>query len=551
MSYLLEVFGRSMPDSLWPVFREHLKQPVRQAATEKTTITVLERTSRHIQGGIGALQRGDGGQAKEHFDRALSLRQGEPAAILGMACALDMLGQPEQSMRYLEVIRQRSPEDARVHFAMGLLEERCNRPDSAREFYQKSVYFHPHQRGSRQRLMAIAMAQGDHETALQQAEALAAQFPLELPAWTRLGGLYLLVDDPKRASNAFEQALKLLADNWQSETTVDPAKVTGEQWQDAVAELKRALEHDGDYADLHVRLGDLYAKRGMTDKALAEYREAIRISPYYLEATTKIAAGHVRAGRRQEGATWLAKAIQVNETLLLAYVGQALAQAYMGRDSESSATLKMARGIAANSPVLMAEVARLHEAETAGEPVCDEAEPAEARQANRAELLATAIRSHLAWLTQNDNDAAAWMRLGMLLEADKQPAHARQAYERAVEIYPACAPALARLGLAGSERDSATSGMLRRTIWPEKIDLGVHYNLAVLFGQSQRFEITAEKFVDTLAGGAKDSFWRNVALCLEQMALLNGPKGLWQSLRELNPPEPAEPVQAGEPDAGD
>ena len=136
----------------------------------------------------------------------------------------------------------------------------------------------------------------------------------------------------------------------------------------------------------------------------------------------------------------------------------------------------------------------------------------------------------------------AWLRLGMLLEADKQTDYAKEVYAKVVEIYPGCTFALIRLGLAeGSGPDSATSGMLRRAFWPEKIDMSTHYGLSVLFSQVQRFELTAEKFGEGLNKEQNEGFWRNVALCLEQMGMLNRPRCLWQSLTEIT----VQPVSAG------
>lgn len=83
MSCMLEIFGRSLPDSLWPVFRESLKSP--NLFDDAHMTTVGERTVRHVLAGATALQKNAGGQAKHHFDRAISLRQGNPVALIGMA----------------------------------------------------------------------------------------------------------------------------------------------------------------------------------------------------------------------------------------------------------------------------------------------------------------------------------------------------------------------------------------------------------------------------------------------------------------------------------
>ncbi len=561
MSYMLEILGRALPDSLWPVFREYLNDaPARQAQRPTG-----KRTHCHVMAGVAALQHASGGQAKLHFDRAISSRDRTPAAIIGMACALDMLGQAGRARRYLRLAMEKHPDDAKLHYAMGLLEERSNEPDRAVPLYQHSIYFQPNQKSSRMRLMALAMARGDYAAAAAQAEAVATQFPLEMPNWTRLGGLQLLTEDPARAVQSFQEALKLLADNWQSKPDRGEPSRPHEQIDEAIQHLERAIASGQNYADLHVRLGDLYNAQHRDQDAQEEYKQALRVNPYYLEATTKVAAGHIRSGQHEQAALWLGQALDINETILVNYVGQSLAHAYMGRDAEGRADLEMARGIASNAPVLMAEIARLHMAAMRQGPAQDGADESnEMRSLSRGRVLERSIQAHLAWLAGNPDDAAAWVRLGMLLEADKQPDYAREVYAKAVETYPGCTFALVRLGLAGQEgqakagpvaaagpddttgvdaRDSA--GMLRRVFWPDGIDVGTHYGLSTLFSQVQRFEVTAEQFGETLSSDQNQSFWRNVALALEQMGMLNRPKCLWQSLTEIQ----VEPVGTG-PEGG-
>lgn len=545
MSYMVEIFGRALPDSLWPIFREYLNEVKPQKADRPAPAEAARRrTHSHVLAGVTALQQSSGGQAKLHFDRAISNRDRTPAAIIGMSCALDMLGQASRARRYLKLAMEKYPDDAKLHYAMGLLEERSGQPDRAVPLYQHSIYFQPHQKSARFRLMALALAKADYAAALPQAEAIATQNPLELPAWTRLGGLHLLADDPTRAIQSFEQALKLLADNWQSEPDKADKHHAHGNVDEAITHLEQTIASGQNYADLHVRLGDLYNKRGRSDDALEEFKQALRVNPYYLEATTKVAANYIQARQHEDAALWLGRAIEINESILMAYVGLALAHSYVGKDKESRSDLEMARGIASNAPVLMTEIARLHAAagDIETEKMYATDRHRQTRSIHRGELLKRAIQTHLAWLATNQDDVSSWLRLGMLLEADKQTDYAKEVYTKAVETYPGCTFALVRLGLAGSAGpDAATSGLLRRAFWPEKIDMGTHYDLSVLFSQVQRFELTAEKFGEALSKEQNESFWRNVALSLEQMGMLNRPKCLWQALTEIN----VQPVTAG------
>ncbi len=90
MSYMLEILGRALPDSLWPVFREYLNDAPAQQAQRPAG----KKTYSHVLAGVTALQHASGGQAKLHFDRAFAKRDRTPAAIIGMACAWTCWGKP-------------------------------------------------------------------------------------------------------------------------------------------------------------------------------------------------------------------------------------------------------------------------------------------------------------------------------------------------------------------------------------------------------------------------------------------------------------------------
>jgi len=535
VSQLLEIFGRSLPDSLWKIFREHLTAVhAAQGASEASPGSDSCQRDKRLEAGVAALESGAVGKARTHFERALALGSTDPAALIGMACVLDELAQPGRAAEHLEQARRIAPEDAKILFGLGLLCERASEPAKAKAFYLQSLYFRPQQKAARHRLMALSLGEGQYEPALRQAEALAAQFPTHLPAWARLGGLYLLTHEPDRAVRAFTEALKLVADNWHSKPDAASYYEQSGKIDAAIAALETAVADGTSYADLHVRLGDLYGKQGMAESALQEYRRALRINAYYLEATIKIAACQLKAARAVDAALWLGRAIEINELLTTLYVGLAIGRAKAGQHAESDEALHMARGIAANGPILMAQIAKIHmrlgRSGRIDGPGSDTLLHHEDPLSD--EILEQAIQTHLAWLVQNEQDATAWMRLGMMFEAQGQAERAAEAYAKAVQIYPACTPAALRIVLTGALPQTPVAA-LERTFSPEGIDLAMHYKLATMFSQVQQFELAVESFADSLPPEQRHCFWKNLALTLEQMAMLDKPRNLWQSLCEV------------------
>ena len=61
------------------------------------------------------------------------------------------------------------------------------------------------------------------------------------------------------------------------------------RFDEAIAELKKAIEINPNYAEAHSNLGIAYGGKGMFDEAIAEYKKAIEINPNYAEAHNNLA----------------------------------------------------------------------------------------------------------------------------------------------------------------------------------------------------------------------------------------------------------------------
>jgi Flp pilus assembly protein TadD len=62
---------------------------------------------------------------------------------------------------------------------------------------------------------------------------------------------------------------------------LEEAKALVAKWElvKATSVAERAVRSDGDDLEVHILLGDIYLKRGMHEKALGQYQEALRLSP--------------------------------------------------------------------------------------------------------------------------------------------------------------------------------------------------------------------------------------------------------------------------------
>jgi len=83
-------------------------------------------------------------------------------------------------------------------------------------------------------------------------------------------------------------------------------------YDEAVAELKKALEINPNDAHAHYNLGVAYSNKGMYDEEIAEYKKALEINPNYANAHCNLGAAYVEKGMYDEAIAEHKRAIEIN-----------------------------------------------------------------------------------------------------------------------------------------------------------------------------------------------------------------------------------------------
>ena len=116
-----------------------------------------------------------------------------------------------------------------------------------------------------------------------------------------------------------------------------------DMYDEAIAEYKKAIKINPNYAEAHCVLGLVYAyKGGMFDEAIAEYKKAIEINPNYAEAHYNLGAVYRRKGMFDEAIAEYKKAIEINPNLAEAHDSLGLAYFRKGMYNEAIAEYKKA-----------------------------------------------------------------------------------------------------------------------------------------------------------------------------------------------------------------
>ena len=119
-------------------------------------------------------------------------------------------------------------------------------------------------------------------------------------------------------------------------------------FDEAIAECKKAIAINPNYAEAHTNLGLAYYNKGMWDEAIAECKKAIAINPNSAEAHNNLGLAYYNKGMRDEAIAECKKAIAINPNYAKAHYNLGLAYVNKGMWDEAIAEYKKAIAINPN-----------------------------------------------------------------------------------------------------------------------------------------------------------------------------------------------------------
>jgi len=122
------------------------------------------------------------------------------------------------------------------------------------------------------------------------------------------------------------------------------------RFDEAIEELKAALNLSSDYVEVHNNLGVTYDKMEMPDEAEIELREAIRMNPEYLEARCNLGNIHALENRVTEAITEFLAALEIDPKYIPARLNLANIYYESGRHEEALKEFNEALSLDPNLP---------------------------------------------------------------------------------------------------------------------------------------------------------------------------------------------------------
>ena len=118
--------------------------------------------------------------------------------------------------------------------------------------------------------------------------------------------------------------------------------LTAKKLKNSIAKYIETQEYSADFSASRHNLGNLYSNLGETEKAIENYKEAIRIDNQFYPAQTNLAMLYNRIGKNIEAEKLLLEVVENRHGMGDAYYSLGLLQAEMGNYDESIANLQKA-----------------------------------------------------------------------------------------------------------------------------------------------------------------------------------------------------------------
>jgi len=433
MSQLLEILGRGITVDIADLIWQWLNIVGLPAGDDESP------QSRQINKTIELMSGKKLDAATEHLRVYLFEN---PSCIYGRLAAAAIClynGWLLDAVKELNSVYFRQPNNTMALYALGHCYERLGKESEAIEFYQDCLKFKNYLQLPAQRLAAIYFKNGQLEKTAQQYELLKSEYPDDISALITLGHLYIVTCRYSEAVEIFNTAILIHPDNFQSSDENIDRLISAGQFYEALECIEDLLQEHPEKPDLRMKYADVLRMIGATSDAVSQYEQVLRDCPDFLEATIKLGTQYLQMEQEHLAAQQFNRAVEINDSIIEAYIGLSIAQKSAGNTSDALGTLSLAAAIQPNSSLLFTETANLRfKAGLGGNLPFDCKDDYES-------LAGAVIVAHRQQIMHHPQNPDLHYRLGVLMMNAGRIADAIESFRTVLEINPAFTRARSKL----------------------------------------------------------------------------------------------------------
>ncbi|HUW19353.1 MAG TPA: tetratricopeptide repeat protein [Sedimentisphaerales bacterium] len=455
----------------------------------------------------------------------------DPACIRGrMAAAAIALEKcrVQNAVEQLNSVYMRQPNNTMALYALGHCYERLADESNAINFYQDCLKFKNYLQLPRQRLAAIYFKNGQLEKTIHEYELLRDESPDELSTLVTLGHLYIAAAQYPKAIATLDTAIIIHPDNFHTQDDQIDQLIRDGLLHEALEQLEQLLQDQPDRLDLALKRADILGMLGITEEAVCQYQHLLELCPDFLEATIKLGTQYLAMQQDTLAAQLFNRAVEINDQIVDAYIGLAIAQKLAGKLPDAALTLSLAAAIQPNTSLLFAETAALQFKAGLDENLCS-------HNADSNELMHAVIQAHRRQIDRRPQNPDLHYRLGILLMSIGSMTDAVNAFQTAIRINPTHTRAASKLAVCLFETGQKDLALQQLTgpACLDKDTLELHYKTALLYCDKLRFASSLINLERSMENNfASPDATINISIVLQNLGLLDRAAALWDNLAD-------------------
>jgi putative PEP-CTERM system TPR-repeat lipoprotein len=281
--------------------------------------------------------------------KALSMNNGKAETGVAMAKVYLRTSRYDEARRHVEDVLRKEPAHSDALYVLAQIQLDQDDMDGAIETYGRIVKGHPSDTLAWFRKGVLYLKTGKNDEAMSISGRLMKEFP-KRPEGYRLRGIALFYkmdfdgaivalqkslaiednsashyflglshyyeDEPEQALGHFQRVLDFEPAQMQSRTMVALILLKQDRTDDAIIEIKRALEIDENNAFAYNVLGSAYMAKGMYEEGLEALNKAIELDPGLVVAHIKKGLFSLSTGKLKQAETELTTAVKIAPEVL-------------------------------------------------------------------------------------------------------------------------------------------------------------------------------------------------------------------------------------------
>jgi tetratricopeptide (TPR) repeat protein len=221
-------------------------------------------------------------EAVSYFKKAVEVEPGYARGHINLGVAYSMMGDEDKALESFLAAVNADPEEVEGWRNLGITYQTLKEYGKAKEAFEKVVELAPDDVNGVFALADMYFNEKEYEKALQYYDKAAETKGDDAALQYQIGAAHFSLDQFSEASMAFQKAAALSKDSdaglyRDAMYNLAIAYLRSEEYDAGIATVERLLEME-DSSDLHEMLGRLYSKKGLKDKAIAEYERAKELS---------------------------------------------------------------------------------------------------------------------------------------------------------------------------------------------------------------------------------------------------------------------------------